>query len=106
MDMNIKSEQAEGTAIADGDYDRSPTIYLNDDQCEALGIKGLPEPGSQFTLRVIATVVRASVSAEEQGEKGEEGNKTDLDLSLRLGDIEIVQRPPKTAADTLYGAQS
>jgi hypothetical protein len=104
MDMNIKDPGTETALASEQGYDRSPTIYLSDAQRKALGIITLPAPGDKIELKVIATVVRASLSAEESSEKKEPGEKAglDMDVTLRLGDIEITKAPGKSAATALY----
>jgi hypothetical protein len=105
MDMNVKDPGTETALASEQGYDRSPTIYLSDAQCEALGITKLPKPGDKIELKVVATVVRASLSVEEPREKEEAGEKAgpDMDVTLRLGDIEITKAPGKSAASALYG---
>lgn len=98
--MNIKPERSE-TMPEDG-YDRSPVIYLNDDQCEALGIKAPPAPGAVLELYVKATVKSVTASQEEADEKATEGNSPDVYLTLCAGDIELIDSG-KSIADSLYG---
>ena len=100
--MNIKSNDNTAIASPEADYDRSPTIYLNDDQCEALGIKGQPVPGTVYELKVRAVVARVIVSEEESDETKTEGNKPDVDVTFRLEDIEIVSDGGKSTANMLY----
>lgn len=101
ISMNIKSDDY--ATVGPGDYDTSPTIYLSDDQCEALGITGMPAPGTVFMLRVRAVVTRVTASAEESDETATEGNAPDIDLSLKCTDMEIISGAGKSAASMLYG---
>ena len=55
-------------------------IYLNDDQCEALGIKGAISAGTQITIMARATVVRCTESTEVDGD--DTGNDISLDLQI------------------------
>ncbi len=81
--MNIKPEANE---VAE--YDACPCIYLSDDQVEALGIKGMPMPGSVFMLTCRAVVKYVSAEAEEPDEVAAEGNKPDVSLTLQITDME------------------
>jgi hypothetical protein len=99
VSMNIKSE--EYTDVGGGDC--SPTIYLTDDQCEALGITSAPEPGTVYMLKVRAVATRVTAEAEEADETKAEGDAPDISLTLLLTDIEIVQGGGKSTASTLYG---
>jgi len=101
--MNIKSDESGTVAsMPEADYDRSPTIYLNDGQCEALGIKDKAVPGTVYELKVKAVVTRVVSSEEEIDESKAEGNKFDFNAAFRLTDIEIVTDSGKTTANMLY----
>ena len=97
--MNIKGDDA---VMPSADYDASPTIYLSCDQCEALGIKGMPAPGTTYNLKVVAVAVSVTATAEEANEKAEEGSAPDVSLTLRLTDITITDSG-KSIAASLYG---
>jgi hypothetical protein len=83
-------------------YDCCPCIYLNDDQVEALGIKGLPAPGTVFTLQCRAVVESITARAEEADEKAAEGGKPDVSLSLKITDM-AASRSGGDTASMLYG---
>lgn len=85
-----------------GEYDPSPCIYLNDDQVEALGIKGMPPPGTVFTLQCRAVVTSVTARAEEGGEKAAEGDAPDVNLSLKITDM-AASRAGGDTASMLYG---
>ena len=105
VSMNIKDDDAPTTgAIGSADYDNSPTIYLSDDQCEALGITGMPKPGTVYMLRVKAVVIRVTATQEEKDEVKAEGDAPDLDVSLRLTDMEILNGGEDNTASLLYGS--
>lgn len=55
-------------------------IYLNDDQCEALGIKGSITPGTQLTIMARVTVASCTESTEVDGD--DTGNDISLDLQI------------------------
>lgn len=60
-------------------------LYLNDDQCEALGIKKALEAGSTVNLTAKATVVRSTQSVEmDKDDKG-----PDYSLELQITDMEL-----------------
>lgn len=101
VSMNIKDDDASVSS----DYDPSPCIYLTDDQVEALGINGMPPPGTVFTLQARAVVTSVTASAEEPDEVAEEGNAPDVSLSLRLTDIGLGGAKADSAktATVLYG---
>ena len=98
--MNIKSDDS---CCPSGDYDNSPTIYLTDDQCEALGITSAPAPGTVYMLKVRAVATRVTAEAEEADETKAEGDGPDISLTLKLSDIEIMQGGGKDTASLLYG---
>lgn len=96
--MNIESE-----IETSSDYNSSPTIYLSDDQCEALGITDAPQPGTVYMLKVRAVATRVTAEIEESDEAETEGSKPDVCLTLQLTDIEITSGGGKPAASLLYG---
>jgi hypothetical protein len=102
VNMNIKSDDSSAT-VGPGDYNASPTIYLTDDQCEALGITTAPAPGTVYMLKVRAVATRVTAEAEEPDETEVEGNGPDISLTLQLTDMEIVTGGGKDAASMLYG---
>ena len=100
--MNIKSDDSACCSPA-SDYDNSPTIYLTDDQCEALGITTAPAPGTVYMLKVRAVATRVTAEAEEADETQAEGNTPDISLTLKLSDIEITHGGGEDTASMLYG---
>ena len=97
--MNIKSDD---TAEPSEGYDCSPTIWLSDDQCEALGITSPPAPGKVYHLKVVAVATSVTAEMEEPDEAATEGSAPDVRLTLKLTDIEIVDSG-KSIAASLYG---
>lgn len=84
------------------DYDCCPCIYLNAEQVEALGIKGMPEPGTVFLVQAHAVVTSMTASAEQDDEEKAEGKSTDVSLSLKL--VEMAAQPAGAdRASVLYG---
>jgi hypothetical protein len=101
VNMNIKSDDS--ATVGPGDYNASPTIYLSDDQCEALGITTAPAPGTVYMLKVRAVATRVTAEAEKTDEAKTEGNAPDISLTLQLTDMEIVNGGGKDTASMLYG---
>ena len=97
--MNIQPDED----LSPSSYDRSPEIYLSDDQVEALGITTPPPPGTVYMLRVRAVAMSVTASVEEATEMAAEGNKPDVSLCLKLTDIDI-EHGGRSAADVLYGS--
>jgi hypothetical protein len=98
INMNIRDTEA---SVPNDGYDASPTIYLNSEQCEALGIDEAPPPGTVFMLRVRAVVKRVTAEMEDPAEG--EGTAPDLDLTLCCTDMEISSGGPDNTATLLYG---
>lgn len=93
--MNVKAEGP--STMATDDYDCSPSVYLNTEQVEALGIKGMPAPGTVMRMLARVVVMRVSAEAEDPGEAPTEGGAPDVCLTFKLTDMEITQ--PSTASD-------
>jgi hypothetical protein len=77
----------------------SPTVYLSDEQVQALGITGA-RVGEKFMLHAEACVVSVS-SHEKEADDGE--GETNVSVTLRLDAAEVV-RAAKAASTALYGA--
>lgn len=91
------------SVVASATYDCCPCVYLNDDQVEALGIKGMPAPGTVFTIQARGIVASVSAHAEEADERG----KPEVSLSLKITDMGLT---PAAASDEqratmLYGGE-
>lgn len=99
VSMDVKGD---GDDVAPAGYDACPGIYLNDDQVEALGIKGMPAPGTVFTLQCRAVVTRVSAEGEEADEVAAEGNAPDVSLSLKITDM-AATRSEAAPGSVLYG---
>lgn len=100
--VSMKTETEADDAVPTG-YDERPCLYLTDDQVEALGIKGIPAPGTVFTLQARCVVERVTAEAEEADEAKTEGSTPDVSLSLRITDMGLEGSRP-AAATMLYGA--
>lgn len=74
-------------------------LYLDDDQCEKLGIDKALKPGTEITVTAKALIVSSTENLER--DKGE-GN--DVSLSLQITDLGLtVGGLIKNAAEILYG---
>ncbi|WP_369952275.1 capsid staple protein [Ralstonia syzygii] len=75
-------------------------LYLDEEQCEALGIDKALKAGTQVTLQAKAIITSATESLERDGDdKG-----SDVSLSLQITDLGVtVQGVLRNAADVLYG---
>lgn len=100
-DVGSDSDYAMPTAM-----DCCPCIYLSTEQTEALGIKGMPAPGTVFMLQARAVVTSMTATAEESDEVAKEGAAPDISVSLKL--VEMGVSPQSTSdterASVLYGA--
>lgn len=97
--MDVKED---GPEIAE--YDACPCFYLNDDQVEALGIKGIPTPGTVMMMHAKVVITRVVAEGEESGEMTEEDKVPDVSMSLKITDMELTK--PSSADDiasALYG---
>lgn len=81
IDMNIAPDYDSPST-----YNNCPTIYLTEEQCEALGIKQPPAAGTKLTLTAIAKV--ASVTASDDGDEASEGGP-DVRMTLEISAMEI-----------------
>lgn len=77
--------------------DCCPTIWLNDDQVEALGIKGIPKPGTTMRLVCNAVITAVRAEAEEAEEAMTEGKGPDVYLTLKITEMEASH--PSSDAD-------
>ncbi len=81
-------------------YGYGLALYLDEDQCESLGIAKALEAGTQVTLQAIALVTSATESLERDGDdKG-----TDVSVSLQITELGLTTGSVlKNAAKLLYG---
>lgn len=85
-----------------GQYPGGLCLYLDEDQCEALGISKALKAGTQVSISASAIVTSATESLERDGDdKG-----TDVSLSLQITDLGVtVQGVMRNAAKELYGGE-
>lgn len=76
-------------------------LYLDEEQCEALGIDKALKAGTQVTIQAKAIVTSATESLERDGDaKG-----IDVSVSLQITDMGVtVQGVLRNAAEMLYGS--
>lgn len=99
VSMNVDDDDA----VRPQGYDCCPRIYLNAEQVEALGIQGMPEPGTVFLVQAHAVVTSMTATAEQDNEEKAEGKGTDVSLSLKL--VEMAAQPAGgDKASVLYGS--
>lgn len=99
--VSMKSEGEQDMAPSSPKYSYGLCISLDDDQCEALGIKGTIKPGTQVGLQALAVVTRVTEEIEEPGEG--ESTPTDIYLTLQITDLGLSAGQGGNAATTLYG---
>jgi hypothetical protein len=84
-------------------YGGSLRVYLDDDQCEALGITKALAAGTRVTISAKAIVVSSTSSVEDDGDDA----GPDISLSIQLTEMGVeVGAMVKNAAEVLYGGQS
>jgi hypothetical protein len=84
-----------------------PSLYLSEEQCEALGINGSIDAGTVIGM-TIRCLVKSSTTSVDSGEEGEADGSPDVSLRLEVTDAEITAAPSATsnasAAKSLYGS--
>ena len=98
-------ESTEASAPDTNPYGYGLVIQLDDDRCEALGIKTPPAAGAVYLVHARAFVQSVSIEAEEADEVSAEGNKPDVRMSLQITDMAIDPQGKSQAAvaASLYG---
>lgn len=95
--MQMVSTKVEENEPSIASYDGRPRLYLCDDIVEKLGLKGIPAPGTVFSLQARVVAERVEAHAEEADEAATEGKTPDVSLSLILTDIGLA---PQNVSDT------
>ena len=90
-DMNIKPEYD-----TPGGVNSCPTIYLSEEQCEALGIKSPPAAGTKMSMSAIVKFV--SVTSSDDGDEAGEGGP-DIRMTLEVCAMELTSA---TSGTSLY----
>lgn len=101
--VNMKREGDEYEAMPSYSTEAYPyglCLYLNEDQCEKLGISKALKPGTQVTISAKAVVTSATESLERDGD--DKGN--DVSLSIQITDLGVsANGVMRNAAAELYG---
>ncbi len=93
--VSMKTDDGMGEPVAPSPYGYGLCLHLNDDQCEALGIKQPLAAGSVVMLTARAFVREATASVEEDGDdKG-----PDVRLGLQITDMEV---KPQTSGPQFF----
>ena len=101
ISMKVESNDGLPNEYCDRSYGYGLSLYLNSEQCEALGISETIKPGTQVTLQAMAIITNASESIDREGDDA----GTDISLSLQITDLGIEAGAPlKDAAKKLYGS--
>jgi hypothetical protein len=100
---NMKRDADEGYASSPGynpgQYPSGLCIWLDEDQCDALGIAKAMKPGTQVTITATAVVTTATESLESDGD--DKGN--DVRMSLQITDLGVTPSGTlRNAAAELY----
>jgi hypothetical protein len=103
IDMKLEADERYDGMVCCGssNYPGGLAIWLNEDQCEALGITRALKPGTELTLSAKAIVTTSSESLERDGDdKG-----TDVSLNLQIIELgATVGGVVRGAAEVLYGS--
>ena len=98
VDAYAPTEQSLPDRLAD-DYGYGLCINLGKEQCAALGISSLPEPGTVVMLQARAVVTRTSIVNDGDNDDPEHN------LSLQITDLDLGDAPKSAGelASALYG---
>ena len=96
--VSMKVEMQDCAPCPPDAYGYGLRICLNDDQCEALGIKGPIKAGTVVQVVAMATVVRCEESTDADGDD----TGTDIRLDLQITDMAIEGPADKIDAKALY----
>jgi hypothetical protein len=95
--VSLKSKPSDDAPLLGGDRERFPTLFLSDDEVEALG---LTDASVGDTLRLVANVKVTSVSMNE----GEDGISRSVHLDLTEGATDqMPESDDKKQASLLFG---
>lgn len=96
--VSLKTSEDISECCRPSPYGWGTQLNLNEDQCEALGIKEPLRAGQKVLIQAIAYVQSSTERAEEGGEE------TDVCMCLQVTDMELgaVPTATKSAAEVLY----
>lgn len=96
--VSMKTDDSGVEAYEPNPYGYGLRIRLNDDQCEALGIKTPPAAGTKVTISAAAFVCEATQRVEQDGDDA----GPDVFLELQITDMELGAAAAQTDARSLY----
>ncbi|OGT24694.1 MAG: hypothetical protein A2342_10005 [Gallionellales bacterium RIFOXYB12_FULL_54_9] len=101
---SMKRESSEGMDYAPympGKYPGGLCIYIDEDQCEALGLTSALKAGTEVGIQAKGIVTSSTESVESDGD--DKGN--DVSLSVQITDMSLkVIGKVRDAASILYGS--
>lgn len=104
--VSMKREAREGLApeaYSMPNYAGGLCLYLDDDQCEMLGLAKAPKPGTQVSIRAQAVVTTSSASLERDGDDAGPA----VSLHLQITDMGVEAAGVlRNAAQVLYGGEN
>lgn len=74
-------------------------LYLNDDQCEKLGITKPIPAGTVLSMRALVLVRSVTESMEQDGD--DSGN--DVSMCIQVTDMELTGAQTKRLSEAMYG---
>lgn len=99
VSLKSESDAAECSPCPPAAYGYGTCIYLNNDQCKALGITKSLAAGTQVKITATAIVVRSTQEVERDGDDA----GPDISLDLQITDMGVeVGKLRRDAASVLY----
>lgn len=78
-------------------------IYLDQEQCEALGITSAPKPGTQVKLQAVGIITQSSSNVDMDNDSP---SGTEVSLSIQITDMGLeTGTVMRNAAQVLYGGE-
>lgn len=99
--MKKESDGLDYPAYVQGNYPGGLSIYIDEEQCDALGLTSAIKPGTEVSITAKGIVTRSTESVEADGD--DKGN--DVSLAVQITDLGLkVVGKISNAAKELYGA--
>ena len=96
--VSMKTDDSRVEYCESNPYGYGLRIRLNDDQCEALGIKTPPAAGTKVTVNAAAFVCEATQRVEQDGDDA----GPDVFLELQITDMDLQLPKSPTREQSLY----
>lgn len=96
--VSMKTDDTGCEPCSPNPYGYGLCIRLNEDQCEALGIKTPPAAGARLTVTAAAFVRSATQTVEADGDDA----GPDVYLELQITDMELSAARSQSGAESLY----